>query len=90
VECQTCANCEVANFNAARAQVKINNSLVCHITSVISYLYKSIDVINDYYLFVCKGLYLVAVERQKQNRQQAIAQVLKVMDSKATSGGEVA
>jgi hypothetical protein len=33
---------------------------------------------------------MVAVERQAQNRQRAITQGLKDMDSKTSSGGEVA
>ncbi|KAJ4810681.1 HrpN-interacting protein from malus protein [Rhynchospora pubera] len=35
------------------------------------------------------SLYMVAVERQAQNRQRAMNQGLKALDSKTSSGGEV-
>lgn len=34
---------------------------------------------DDYY--TCLGLYMVAVERQKQNRQKMLAEGLRGMDS---------
>jgi hypothetical protein len=42
---------------------------------------------DDYY--TCLGLYMVAVERQKQNRQKMLAEGLKGMELGESNGEDV-